>query len=295
MKYPPLAMAEEKKMIRPRRKLFGLHVDDKYAAHKVFGIVIAAWCLFWLMVWLFVNKEQRGVFGDMFGAVNALFSGLAFAGIIYTILLQREELEAQRHELELTRGELELTRGEFERQNDTLSRQRFETTFFGMLNFHFTILGAMELKGHKGIVAIAQMNEMFKQLLDNRKLLEYNISNGNYVAMMESYQTFINGVLQLVSPYFQSLIALHRIIQQYSPDKELRKRYYKILKSYITLTERIFLFYHIMLSDNSALNWSIREFEKDVEFLDELPMSHLHHGSHTHLVRDPNKPKGMRI
>jgi hypothetical protein len=42
----------------------------------------------------------------MFGAVNSLFSALAFAGVIYTILLQREELALQRLELEQTRQEL---------------------------------------------------------------------------------------------------------------------------------------------------------------------------------------------
>ena len=36
------------------------------------------------------NWSNRGTFGDLFGAVNALFSGLAFAGLIYTIVLQRE-------------------------------------------------------------------------------------------------------------------------------------------------------------------------------------------------------------
>jgi hypothetical protein len=39
--------------------------------------------------------------------VNALFSALAFALLIYTSLMQREELELQRKELELTRKEIE--------------------------------------------------------------------------------------------------------------------------------------------------------------------------------------------
>jgi hypothetical protein len=39
------------------------------------------------------NWGDRSNFGDMFGAIGTLFSGLAFAGVIYTILLQREELK----------------------------------------------------------------------------------------------------------------------------------------------------------------------------------------------------------
>lgn len=54
----------------------------------------------------FDSWSERGTFGDMFGAVNALFSGLALAGVIYAILLQRAELALQRQELELTREEL---------------------------------------------------------------------------------------------------------------------------------------------------------------------------------------------
>ena len=41
---------------------------------------------------LLPDWPTRGQFGDVFGAVNALFSGFAFAGLIYTVFLQREEL-----------------------------------------------------------------------------------------------------------------------------------------------------------------------------------------------------------
>lgn len=92
--------------------------------------------------------KNAGTFGDQFGAVNALFSGLAFTGLIYTIILQRRDLKLQRRdllyqrrELELTRKELELTRkemedqtAEYEKQNETLKIQRFENTFFNMLS-----------------------------------------------------------------------------------------------------------------------------------------------------------------
>lgn len=80
---------------------------------------------------------ERGTFGDMFGSVNALFSGLAFAGIIFTVLLQRQELQLQRHELKLQRDEIIASRQELagqrmqlEAQSQTFILQRFEGTFF---------------------------------------------------------------------------------------------------------------------------------------------------------------------
>jgi hypothetical protein len=65
---------------------------------------------------------KRGQFGDMFGSVNALFSGLAFAFLIYTIWLQREELKLQREELKLQREALELQVEELKRQADELEK-----------------------------------------------------------------------------------------------------------------------------------------------------------------------------
>ena len=82
----------------------------------VFCLVV----LFWGGSWYFLYARlpgltERGQFGDMFGAVNSLFSGLAFAGIVIAILLQRQELQQQREELKLQREELKLTRKELQR------------------------------------------------------------------------------------------------------------------------------------------------------------------------------------
>lgn len=82
--------------------------DDKsliLIAVIVFIVVIGLW-LITLFTLLGKSETARGTFGDMFGGVNALFSGLAFGGIIITILLQRKELSLQRAELVESRAEL---------------------------------------------------------------------------------------------------------------------------------------------------------------------------------------------
>lgn len=80
-----------------------------------------------------ISVEKSGVFGDSFGLLTSLFSGLAFAGLIITIIMQKEELSLQRQELSLTRNELAGQKEELKLQNETLSVQRFENTFFNML------------------------------------------------------------------------------------------------------------------------------------------------------------------
>lgn len=59
----------------------------------------------WAVTATISSWEVRGQFGDMFGALNSLFSGLAFAGIVVAILIQRAELQLQREELRLAREE----------------------------------------------------------------------------------------------------------------------------------------------------------------------------------------------
>ena len=103
---------------------------------------------------LFLDSwSDRGTFGDQFGAVNALFSGLAFAGLIVTILLQRRDLHLQRKDLRMQRKELELTRkemedqtAEFTRQNETLRKQTFENTFFHMMELQQQIVSDLYAK-----------------------------------------------------------------------------------------------------------------------------------------------------
>ncbi|POG16689.1 hypothetical protein BGP85_11235 [Pseudomonas putida] len=68
------------------------------------------------------SVEARGQFGDKFGAVNALFAGFAFAGIIFTIFMQNREIKQTKKMLE-------------EQLKDS-NKQRFDSTFFQLLTLH---------------------------------------------------------------------------------------------------------------------------------------------------------------
>ncbi|MCQ2224314.1 MAG: putative phage abortive infection protein [Paludibacteraceae bacterium] len=80
--------------------------------------------LFYFGVSCFIPKEDRGAFGDMFGALNALFSGLAFAGMIVALNLQRKEFELQRKELKNSTEALEAQKKEMEKQAKELEGQK---------------------------------------------------------------------------------------------------------------------------------------------------------------------------
>lgn len=84
--------------------------------------------------------ETRGQFGDMFGGINAFFTGLAFAGVIYTILLQRRELELQRDELRMTRDELHTSAQAQQEQASQLKEAANLSALTALLNVYSTDL-----------------------------------------------------------------------------------------------------------------------------------------------------------
>lgn len=203
----------------------------------------------------------------MFGAINALFSGLAFGGIVYTILLQREELSAQRQELELTRQELKLTRVEFEKQNLVLKRQAFENTFFNLLNSQRELTERLETQSLettgliiKGVYIFGTINSRIYQQADayttgtqeERIRKAFGDTTEHYLEFSGSYLVSLNSLLQFIERsdfvesemqfYFEivgtkmlfaELKFLKGYIDHFSSDSDVKRRIGNVLRSYV--------------------------------------------------------------
>ncbi len=95
--------------------------DNSSPPYKIIGIltslgIVIVWGISWCVIkWIFVTPQDASNFGQALGAISALFSGLALAGVVFAILLQRDDLRLQREELKLQREELKLTRAELKR------------------------------------------------------------------------------------------------------------------------------------------------------------------------------------
>jgi hypothetical protein len=87
--------------------------------------VVAAWLFTFLAVYASPLEDwaQRGQFGDLFGSLNSLFSGLAFAALFFTLRLQQQQLEKQEQQLDLQRKELGLQREEMIASRTELAKQ----------------------------------------------------------------------------------------------------------------------------------------------------------------------------
>ena len=100
-----------------------------------FFIIFLFWFLSaFLLISIDSDPQSRGLWGDMFGGINALFSGFAFAGIIYTIRLQEKEIQHGKQEARITRG--------------ILQKQNFEETFFRLLKHHDEVIQNMNMEAY---------------------------------------------------------------------------------------------------------------------------------------------------
>lgn len=82
-------------------------------------IILAVWAgSGYALFYFFPEPDAHGTFGDMFGAVNALFSGWAFLGVIIAIILQKRELEEQRSEIRHAREAHETSALALQRQTE---------------------------------------------------------------------------------------------------------------------------------------------------------------------------------
>ena len=133
--------------------------------------VLAFWCASFAWIYVSVGDwEVRGQLGDMFGAVNSLFSGLAFAGLIVTLILQRKDLNLQRESIQQTNEQLGIQAREFEIQNQMAKQEQFRNTFFELLRMQQTITGELKIsvKEWNGTIMIIQGRKVFEELFTER-------------------------------------------------------------------------------------------------------------------------------
>ena len=220
---------------------------DKYWPLAILlGLVAIVWAL---SGWFLYPLSERGTFGDMFGAVNALFSGLAFASLVYTIILQKRELQLQRQELVLTRIELEGQKLQLSAQNEVLKIQNFENTFFQLLRLLNDIINSIDLRGSDGNVTKGRdcLTTFYKRLRNvyatekkaNKSQDELTLIQLAYTKFYEEHQTELGH-------YFRTLYNIIKYIHNsVVPNKEF---YANLVRAQLSSQELLLLFYNALSS-----------------------------------------------
>lgn len=228
----------------------------------------------------------RGTFGDMFGAVNALFSGLAFATLIYTVMLQRHELKLQRQELEETRKELAGQRKQMEAQANTFRKQAFEDTFFKLLDLQRKLASEAELIDStttKGRDCFLDFRRVLIDFYESQSIPTFN-QKAKHKPSYELFTTIckkeINGNHARYLPrYFRSLsFFLDFILRSEISGKDF---YISFVRNQLS-TEELFTVFYICFKENDEKK-DISKF-RESNFFKEIPLSVLLDESHISIL-----------
>ncbi len=197
------------------------------------GVIIY---LTWPITKFTVNSS--GVFGDSFGLLTSLFSGLAFSGLIITILLQREDLKLQKDELSETRKEMKF--------------QNFETTFFQMLRLHNEIVDAISIREpiadnrviESGRACFKHFTAQFKDYYNDKKTDNSLLAEQELIIV--AYTDFWESNQQDLDHYFRYLYRIFKYVNDSFVDNEQKKLYTSIARAQLSDLEMVLLLYNCL-------------------------------------------------
>lgn len=180
---------------------------------------------------------KAGALGDTFGALTSLFSGLAFAGLIITVLLQRQELKEAR---------------------EIFQKQKFEDAFYRLLDFHLRNLSAIKIKtgdnSDDSITGVDAINAQLKKFITNTGQFRAYSQHPETLPIYE--QEFFVEIQRSLAPQARYLGSFESILQLI--DNELdnntdKKTYYKILIAQLTSVEKRYIFYQCLVAPKESI------------------------------------------
>lgn len=227
--------------------------------------------------------NKLSAFGDSFGSINTFISSFALIGVIWSVIMQKKELQLQREELRKTTEELHSQKEEFEQQNKTARYQRFDNTFFQLLNNQREKIQDLHISFtnlHEVFVSEDEKydgRDVFKNILfhrlPNNRLSTNLISLVNAKQAWEGYYSYYYASISTL--YFKGLLHLLEYISSSSITDESDKEFYaNIVRTSLSKNELITLFLHAQIYDVDRFKHVIYRFSffqdiKSYNILDE--------------------------
>ncbi|MFK5891927.1 MAG: putative phage abortive infection protein [Pseudomonadota bacterium] len=234
--------------------------------NKIFWIVfvpIIAIFLIYLTSLLFAiwpidtkTIAQSGLFGDSFGVLTALFSGLAFGGLLVTIYYQKRDLGLTQQELKDTRHQMQ--------------RQQRENNIFNLLRVHSDLVSQLDIKKRDdSSTDIHTGRDCF--IYYHRELYKrYNsdIKGTPVEKIKTAYDSFWSKSRQDLGHYFRTLYNIFKFLRD--PDFSIseRKLYANIVRGQLSDYELSMLFYNCLTEYGNKFIILTEEFA----LFDNLPV-----------------------
>ena len=224
----------------------------------IIGFLIVGYSIFYFFKY---DKLELNELGDFLsGSVASAWSlaGLfliyvAFLGQKQQLLNQQLEISYSQLELKYTRNELVEQRKEMTLQNDTLKIQKFENTFFQMLNLFHSIVNSMAFKDERGynnngrecfISFTIEFNIKVRNYINNYGDRNLNRSVLKEDHVIEIYDLFYLSYRNYLSHYFRTYYHIIKLIDN-TEDID-KSRYISIARAQLSSSEQILLFYNCL-------------------------------------------------
>jgi hypothetical protein len=194
----------------------------------VFGILISIAYIYGMDA-LFPSlrvRETWGVVGDFFGGIlNPVFAFLGLIMLLATLYQSQKELA-------LTRKELASSTKALEDQALTQKQQRFENTFFELLNQHNQLIRDMNGLMHKPNISWMNSNRELDISNNAREELEGYLCTSDG-AVLRSYFIVLFQALKMIFVYFNGEKIINIEISKIFELTEAEKRYSNIVRAFI--------------------------------------------------------------
>lgn len=194
-----------------------------------------------------INSTKYGDYGSFIsGAVGTFWTLVSVILFYLTLRLQRKELALQRDELELTRVEISGQKDQMIKQNETLSHQQFENTFFQLVNVHTNIVNSIDLRSKTDYSkVISEGRDCFK-IFYNRLESSIKEVEDPHLASLETtltcYDKFFSNNEHNLGHYFRNLYHIIKFVDRSNViDK---KTYTNFVRAQLSTNEHNIFFYN---------------------------------------------------
>lgn len=220
----------------------------------VVGIWIANLC--YCSGW---ETSERGTFGDLFGASNSLFSGLAFVGVALALYLQSK-------------------------QNKIGSIQQFESTFFLMLSLHQQILQDIDihLKSKKILRGRRCFRFLYKEYIREFEKVFKHTSSDELGLISETYFDFYEKRQDKLAHYFQTLYNIIKYVNEADPEID-KIKYINLVRAQLSVYELGLLFYNCLAELGRD---KFKPLIEEYRLFKNMPKSILYSEHHTQLYSE---------
>ena len=209
--------------MHPRKDL----LESKHTLVILLLLVFGGW-----VAWAFIapclatrSYTNAGTFGDMFGGLNTLFTGFAFAGLVYTIVLQRKALRQAENELADAKA--------------SNRQQHFENVFFQLLSLLNAIVDALTTNDKRGRDALFPLAN---NLICGLRLDPKADGEAEWKRIREYYSEFYDRFETSLAHYFRLVYRILRLIE--NSDMADKSFYVKTLRAQLSSQELVLLFHN---------------------------------------------------